>query len=69
MAGRRRCATVVAGDDVLEFLGDRGGTDEVQTSEAMSNAWPVRSIVSRREEGKRSEELWQRRASVEVGMA
>jgi hypothetical protein len=31
----------------------------------MSNAWPVRSIVSRREEGKRPEELWQRRASVE----
>jgi hypothetical protein len=54
--------------DLVVPKGD-GGVDEMRLDAVMSNAWPVRSIDSRREEGKRPEELWRRRASVEVGMA
>jgi hypothetical protein len=49
---------VVAGDDVLEFLGDRGGTDEVQTSEAKGMAWAALQISCRI--GKRRLPEWPR---------
>jgi hypothetical protein len=48
--------------DLVVPEGD-GGFDEVRLDAVMSYAWPVRSIVSRREEGKRPEELWRRRPS------
>jgi hypothetical protein len=44
-----------------------GGVDEMCLDAVMSNVWPVRSIASRREEGKRPEELQAPVASVEVG--
>jgi hypothetical protein len=45
--------------DLVVPEGD-GGVDEMRLDAVMSNAWPVRSIVSRRGEGKRPEELWRR---------
>jgi hypothetical protein len=48
--------------DLVVPEGD-GGVDEMRLDAVMSNAWPVRSTVSRREEGKRPEELWRWRPS------
>jgi hypothetical protein len=45
--------------DLVVPEGD-GVVDEMRLDAVMSNAWPVRSIVSRREEGKQPEELWRR---------
>jgi hypothetical protein len=57
MAGRRRCATVVTGDDVLEFLGEKGGTDEVETSEVKGMAWAASQISCRIGKGRLPEWL------------
>jgi hypothetical protein len=48
--------------DLVVPEGD-GGVNEMHLDAAMSNVWPVRSIVSRREEGKRPKELWRWRPS------
>jgi hypothetical protein len=48
---------VVAGDDVLDFLGDRGGTDEVQTSEVKGMAWSALQISCRIGKGRLPEWL------------
>jgi hypothetical protein len=46
---------VVAGDDVLEFLGDRGGTDEVQEIMESPRAWSALRMASRERRGRRLE--------------
>jgi hypothetical protein len=48
---------VVASDVVLEFLGDRGGTDEVQASEAKGMAWAALQISCRIGKGRLPEWL------------
>jgi hypothetical protein len=48
---------VVVGDDALEFLGNRGGMDEVQTSEAKGMAWAALQISCRIGKGRLPEWL------------
>jgi hypothetical protein len=55
----------LAGSDIVGVPEGDVEVDEMRLDAVMSNAWPVRSIVSRREEGKRPKERRRRFASVD----